>query len=286
MIKKSNVKNLSYLKAKVFIVLFLVLLSSIISAQYHDKIEFKDFIECFDDLKPNSIINETGNYIPKLLIKEVVTDLFFKEIDVIYKANGIINRNNNITLVLEVIYPYDGYVSDFNILTFNTFGELINFDEIGQNTLDFDGGNKCSFYLFGDTLLEVKEEKLMQKNVDHIKDLAITSTRYKYFFVDSFGFKELNIPALTHGRKYGIISQRILRPEELEETPKLELDIMRNEIFADHGYIFKTKIWQEYFSQQLWYKPLFEDVNDKLTFIDKANIRTILMVEEKLQEKK
>lgn len=61
-----------------------------------------------------------------------------------------------------------------------------------------------------------------------------------------------------------------------------DLDIMRNEIFADHGYIFKTKKWNEYFSSKTWYKPLYNNVDDKLTEIDKFNINLILNFKNKV----
>lgn len=55
-----------------------------------------------------------------------------------------------------------------------------------------------------------------------------------------------------------------------------DLDIMRNEIFADYGYKFKSEKWQKYFAKQSWYNPRYDDVNDQLTKIDKANVATIL----------
>lgn len=61
-----------------------------------------------------------------------------------------------------------------------------------------------------------------------------------------------------------------------------DLDIMRNEIFADYGYIFKTKKWNEYFSSKNWYKPLYNNVDDKLTEIDKFNINLILNFKNKV----
>ena len=61
-----------------------------------------------------------------------------------------------------------------------------------------------------------------------------------------------------------------------------DLDIMRNEIFADHGYIFKTKKWNEYFSSKTWYKPLYKNVDDKLSEIDKFNINLILNFKNKV----
>jgi hypothetical protein len=65
-----------------------------------------------------------------------------------------------------------------------------------------------------------------------------------------------------------------------------ELDIMRNEIFADYGYNFKSEKWQEYFSQFSWYKPKYDNVDDQLTEIDKHNIKVILKQKEEIESGK
>ncbi|HEX9060093.1 MAG TPA: YARHG domain-containing protein [Clostridia bacterium] len=58
-----------------------------------------------------------------------------------------------------------------------------------------------------------------------------------------------------------------------------ELSLLRNSIYAKHGYIFSTKEYTEYFSQFSWYKPQYKNVEDKLNDIDKENIKTILSLE-------
>jgi hypothetical protein len=55
-----------------------------------------------------------------------------------------------------------------------------------------------------------------------------------------------------------------------------DLDLMRNEIFADYGYKFKSEKWNKYFSKKKWYKAQFDNVDDKLTEIDKHNLKVIL----------
>lgn len=64
-----------------------------------------------------------------------------------------------------------------------------------------------------------------------------------------------------------------------------DLDIMRNEIFAEYGYKFKSEKWQKYFASQSWYNPRYDDVNDKLTEVDKANVATILKLKAAMQAK-
>lgn len=60
---------------------------------------------------------------------------------------------------------------------------------------------------------------------------------------------------------------------------KSELRLARNEIFARHGYRFKSADLKQYFEKQPWYKPLYDNVDDKLTEIEKFNIK-VLQLEE------
>lgn len=73
--------------------------------------------------------------------------------------------------------------------------------------------------------------------------------------------------------------QFLLTERYLWGKSKEELRIMRNEIFARYGYIFKSQDLKTYFEKQKWYKPLSENVEDKLTEIDKKNIALILEYE-------
>jgi len=77
-----------------------------------------------------------------------------------------------------------------------------------------------------------------------------------------------------------------LTKSELYGKSADELRIMRNEIFARHGYIFKSEDLQEYFTSKEWYKPLHKDVTDLLTDSDKKNIELIVEQEKLLEEEK
>lgn len=79
-------------------------------------------------------------------------------------------------------------------------------------------------------------------------------------------------------QKNGANSKENLDGKNLEE-----LRIMRNEIFAKHGYIFNSEDLQEYFSAFEWYVAEHEDVNHLLTESDKENIKLIIDQEEKLK---
>lgn len=80
--------------------------------------------------------------------------------------------------------------------------------------------------------------------------------------------------------KYPQASLKILTENELDDLSWRELKIMRNEIFARYGYIFRQGgEMGRYFGQQKWYHPQHKDVNRFLTVIEKKNIQAILKKE-------
>ena len=74
-------------------------------------------------------------------------------------------------------------------------------------------------------------------------------------------------------------SERLLSHNELVGMSLQDLKIMRNEIFARHGYIFKTPEMINHFSRQNWYQPLYSDVYNMLSEIEKYNINLITKYE-------
>ena len=55
--------------------------------------------------------------------------------------------------------------------------------------------------------------------------------------------------------------------------------LLRNIIFAKHGYAFKKRPLRIYFESQPWYIPVSTNVKNELTYIEKENIKTILRYE-------
>ena len=76
-----------------------------------------------------------------------------------------------------------------------------------------------------------------------------------------------------------LIAETMLRGLSLHE-----LRLLRNEIYARHGRIFKT-IWiQQYFGGQSWYDPKEDFKDEDISGSDKTNIETIVIYENKLHE--
>ena len=76
---------------------------------------------------------------------------------------------------------------------------------------------------------------------------------------------------------YPYTSIRLLKKSELENmSSRIELKLMRNEIFARYGYRFEPNgIMDQYFSDKAWYQPQFEDVTPFLTDIEIQNVNQI-----------
>jgi YARHG domain len=79
-------------------------------------------------------------------------------------------------------------------------------------------------------------------------------------------------------------SQRLLKVEDVENIIKEDLEFMRNEIFARHGYCFQKKSLRQKFENEEWYVPNTIDIKNRLTDIEKKNIALIKKYEKYAEE--
>jgi len=107
--------------------------------------------------------------------------------------------------------------------------------------------------------LQLKERELEQKDI-HNPDNRGAQKNYDYS----------NIPGI-----YPQASKYKMTASELYGMSRYDLRIMRNEIYARHGYIFKTNDMRDYFINQNWYQPSYDDVTRFLTPVEKYNIELI-----------
>lgn len=75
-----------------------------------------------------------------------------------------------------------------------------------------------------------------------------------------------------------------LTKQYVANLKKADLIVLRNSIFARHGYTFKKPMLSLYFSQQPWYIPLSSDVTTSLTAIEKKNIALMAPYEKHAEE--
>ena len=75
--------------------------------------------------------------------------------------------------------------------------------------------------------------------------------------------------------RFPFASTRLLNVSDLSGLNKQDLKIMRNEIFARHGYIFKTPEMKAYFAKQSWYHERYSDVSSMLSYLEQKNVALI-----------
>lgn len=95
---------------------------------------------------------------------------------------------------------------------------------------------------------------------------AYTGNEYQQYLKEAKG---------NDANSYNWLSTREATPADLENKSSEELRIMRNWIYARHGYIFKSPDLTEYFSKFSWYEPTSSNVNSQLNSIERSNISAI-----------
>jgi len=79
-------------------------------------------------------------------------------------------------------------------------------------------------------------------------------------------------------------SNEELTSDFVSNLSKADIFILRNSIFARHGFAFRDKQLRMYFEQFDWYMPVFGNVKDELTEIEKKNIDLLLRYEQNAEE--
>ncbi|MBI0581293.1 YARHG domain-containing protein [Neobacillus cucumis] len=76
-------------------------------------------------------------------------------------------------------------------------------------------------------------------------------------------------------------NKRLLSLDDIDILPKWQLRLARNEIYARHGYVFKSKDLQTYFSGKSWYHPN-PSFDGSLNDVERQNVTTIKAREDSL----
>ena len=125
--------------------------------------------------------------------------------------------------------------------------------------------------------------------------------RYWYFPSDKYDAKKLsaieqkNLQILSDAQKkqrnvallpgdMEFFESRTITDQMLRGLSLHELRLLRNEVYARHGRMFKAEWLQQYFFQQPWYAPDENFKDDELSGNDKLNVETIVKFENKIHE--
>jgi hypothetical protein len=83
--------------------------------------------------------------------------------------------------------------------------------------------------------------------------------------------------------KYNV-SVQLLTTDEVANLSKADILILRNSIFARHGYSFKKRPLRMYFEQQPWYVPISDDVRTDITPLEQENLVLLVRYEKNAKE--
>ncbi len=67
-------------------------------------------------------------------------------------------------------------------------------------------------------------------------------------------------------------SKEKLTEKQLKNLRKLDLEIIKNSVFARHGYSFKKKTYRNFFEMTDWYVPVSNNVDADLSPLEKENL--------------
>ena len=114
---------------------------------------------------------------------------------------------------------------------------------------------------------EIIEKTTIQEKYKDSADTVATTRNYSEYsgYEDNDGYDE-------------ILSERKLTETDLEGKTKKELEIMRNSIYARHGYRFRRDDLLRYFSQFSWYTPSSGDMTLAYSYmsgIERYNVEFI-----------
>lgn len=75
-----------------------------------------------------------------------------------------------------------------------------------------------------------------------------------------------------------------LKKTQVANLKKGDLTIIRNTIYARHGYSFKNRPLRVFFDSQEWYIPVHSDIKKEFTELEKTNIKLLLQFEKNAAE--
>ena len=183
------------------------------------------------------------------------------------------------------------------LIVYNDKKESIKSIHLWEKSTYYTPCDEQSYRFIGDTLIEIRQT---ERDYDFKDNLYDYEPRYSYYQITKDGqINKLNSNRHFIYTKYALIDEsyfygcfaKSFENESYDDGDNMwqsnhltleDLDLMRNEIFAEYGLMFKSEKWFKYFLQKPWYTPRFDDVNGKLTPIDKANLKIILKQRELL----
>ena len=175
---------------------------------------------------------------------------------ILYSIQSFDFVNNKYKWLLDISVDFPSSIPDFEFIIYNK-KQGIKIYQFNNETRNF----LWNFYYY---------DRIQQK---YVQDESASSEELEKIHGSPDFFAEAGIDYTK--------LERSLLPSDLEGFSKPALRIWRNAVYARHGRTFKSEDLQALFNEYAWYKPDENYSDEKLTDIDKANIKLIQEFENK-----
>lgn len=199
--------------------------------------------------------------------------------------SGIVEKvvdstNQSVRYIFQVSEPgddrYDGQF-DFSIENNQLLGKWEAYKEIEVKKRKYTLEKKHFRYDPDISLEYAKTYVNWEKSLEHREEVEYDEGITEEWIVQEFATATDKIYKLN-------ASNTLLRKSDVENLKKGDLTIIRNTIYARHGYSFKNRPLRVFFDAQNWYIPVHTDIRDDFTDIEKSNIKLLLNYEENAAE--
>ena len=138
---------------------------------------------------------------------------------------------------------------------------------------------------FDDTpwLQQYFDERYWYKPADQYNPKSLNDAERKNLALIDAIRKQQRRVALAPG-DMELFENKLITEAMLHGLSLHELRLLRNEVYARHGRIFKTPWLQQYFGNQAWYDPKEDFKDEELSGPDKTNVETIVAYETQLHD--
>ncbi|WP_298544192.1 YARHG domain-containing protein [uncultured Aquimarina sp.] len=247
----------------------LVIVVFISSKNYAQETEFDKLLDLF---------TESKKQIPKDLAQKYFDFKSTERANTLLTGKIVVKTNDYIVLSTVLECSAGGSCEQSSITSFSDNGDRINTIAYEREMADCSFDDKRESVFISSDLLVFKETREKLDCLGDGKQIGIKEWLEFQPIKENGTFSKPYTDLKAIERDNYIFSHRVFTPDELDQKTEEELAIIKNEIFASHGYMFTTEKWQDYFESKSWYMPSDDDAIGKLTEIEKKNIELILSI--------
>ncbi|HEU4714580.1 MAG TPA: YARHG domain-containing protein [Pyrinomonadaceae bacterium] len=126
-------------------------------------------------------------------------------------------------------------------------------------------------------------ERYWYQRNDKYDPKKLTAIERKNLALLSTAQKKMRKVALLPG-DMELFENKAITDQMLQGLSLHELRLLRNEVYARHGRMFRAEWLQQYFYAQPWYTPNEEFKDESLSGTDKLNVETIVRFENRIHQ--